>query len=187
MTISAAVQNVNPHPIQSPSPINSGDEKTVNGTVSSSKNGDGTFSKVMEEVNGQKTIDKTVTYANGKTMESQKTITVNPDGSKTITRVGANGKTSTIQESKVKNSDGSYTISKETTNAHGGTKTMTDTMTKSATGQINQTITSTNAKGESETLDRTTTSLNGVRTVSTTGTGYDGSAINNETTWTTLA
>jgi len=187
MTISAAVQSMNGHPIQNSGPTVSGSEKTVSGTVSSSKNGEGTFSKMLEEVNGQKMVDKTVTYANGKTMESQKTITNNSDGSKTITRTGANGKTSTIQESKIKNDDGSFTITREKTNAHGGVTTMTDTETKSATGQINQSITSTNAKGQTETLDRVTTNINGARTVTTTGTGYDGSTINNETTWTTLA
>src|ERR1700749_3986315 len=161
MTISAAVQSMNGHPIQNSGPTVSGSEKTVSGTVSSSKNGEGTFSKMLEEVNGQKMVDKTVTYANGKTMESQTTITNNSEGSKTITR--------------------------EKTNAHGGVTKMTDTETKSATGQINQSITSTNAKGQTETLDRVTTNINGARTVTTTGTGYDGSTINNETTWTTLA
>src|ERR1700743_1318123 len=70
--------------------------KTGSGTVTDLNNGVGSFSRTMEEVNGQKTIDKTVTFANGKTKSTERTVTVNADGSKTISKTNANGKTSTI-------------------------------------------------------------------------------------------
>lgn len=162
-------------------------ESTTQGTVSSSKNGDGTFSKQVEDVNGHKVVDMTVTYANGKTRDIEKTVTVNADGSKTITKTNANGKTSTIEESHARDANGNVVISKESTNAKGRTTEATVTVSKSVTGEVDHSISRTNAKGETETLDRVSSSSDGVRAVTTTGTGYDGTAINNETTWTTVA
>ncbi len=162
-------------------------EQTTEGTVSSSKNGDGTYSKTVEEVNGQKVVDMEVTYANGKTKDVEKTITMNADGSKTVTKTNANGKTSTIDVSKSRDANGNVTISRESTNANGKTTDSTISVSKSATGEVERDVTRTNAKGETETLDRMTSNSGGVRTVTTTGTGYDGSTIDNETTWTVTA
>jgi len=164
-----------------------GNSKSVNGTVDDMLNGFGTFSKTMEEVNGVKTIDRTVMFANGKTKTSEKTVTINDDGSKTITKTGKNGKTSTIQEAVVSNADGSRTVSKEKTKADGSVVESTDTVTKSATGGISHLITHTNAQGQTETLDREIAKTDGGRSVTTTGTAYNGNPIYNETTWTTLA
>jgi hypothetical protein len=162
--------------------------KTVNGTVDSMLNGFGTFSKTMEEVNGQKTIDKTVQFANGTSKSIEKTITINDDGSKTITKTGKNGKTSTIQESVVSNSDGSHTVTKEKTKANGATVESVSTTTGSAkAGTIEHLITRTNAQGQTETLDRAVSKTDGSRSVVTTGTAYNGNPIYNETTWNTLA
>ncbi len=164
-----------------------GVDQTTRGTVSSSKNGDGTFTKTIEDVNGQKVVDMQVTYANGKTKDVEKTITTNADGSKTVTKTNANGKTSTVETSKSRDADGNVMISRESTNANGKTTDSTISVSKSATGEVERDVTRTNAKGETETLDHMVSKSDGVRTVTTTGTGYDGSTINNETTWTVTA
>jgi hypothetical protein len=184
--------HANPYPASSVNPQptaigGTGNGKTTSGTVSSQTNGDGTFSKAMEEVNGQKTVDKTVTYANGKTKSTERTVTVNQDGSKTITKVGNNGKTSTIQETSVTNSDGSTTTSKEKTGPNGTVTDTTATMTKSLDGTKDCEVTRTNAENQTETFDRQIAHSNGSKTVTTTGTGYSGNSINNEITWTTVA
>ncbi|HTT97049.1 MAG TPA: hypothetical protein VMF58_03295 [Rhizomicrobium sp.] len=164
-----------------------GKSKTVNGTVDDTLNGFGTFSKAMEEVNGQKTIDKTVMFANGKTKSTERVITVNADGSKTISRTGKNGNTSTIQESSTSNADGSRTVTRDITKANGATCEATSTVTKNVTGATEHAITRTNAQGQTETLDREITTSAGSRTVTTTGTGYNGNPVYNETTWNSLA
>jgi hypothetical protein len=160
---------------------------TTQGTVSSSKNGDGTFTKTKEVVNGEKITDKTVTYDNGKTKETEKSVTVNADGSKTVTKTNANGKSSTVDVSKSRDANGNVVITRESTNAKGKTTDSTVSVSKSATGEVDREVSRTNAKGETETLDRVTTKADGVRTVTTTGTGYAGQAIDNESVWTITA
>lgn len=163
---------------------NADGNKTKHGTVSGDR-GDGTFSKTFEEVNGQKVVDKTVTYANGKSKTTERTVTVNADGSKTITHVGANGKTSTVQESVTTNADGTSTITKEKTNAKGVVTDISETRSE-VNGEKDVQIT--RSKGNLiETLDRSIVKDGGVKTVTTTGTGYDGAAISRQTVWTTLA
>lgn len=192
MTASSALaQNhriISPSDFMSPSSAansaSTGNQKNVNGTVDSMINGAGTFSKAMEEVNGVKTIDKTVMYANGKSKSTEKTVTINDDGSKTISKTGKNGKTSTIQETVTSLSDGTRTTVKDRTNANGVTSESTSSISKNPDGSVDHQVTRTNAKGQTETLDRLTTRTDGSRSVVTTGTGYNGNPIYNETTWT---
>jgi hypothetical protein len=180
-------QSGNPRPTGTGSSIdNADDQKTKAGSIDSSKNGTGTFSKMMEEVNGQKTVDKTVTFASGKTKSIEKTITINDDGSKTISKTGNHGKTSTIQESSTQNASGATVTTKEKTAANGDTTEVSGTKTTNADGSIDYQITRTNASGQTATLDRETTKSNGYRSTTTTGTGYAGNQISNETTWTSL-
>jgi hypothetical protein len=160
-----------------------GDQKTINGAVTSSQNGAGTFSKMMEEVNGQKVVDKTVTFANGKTRSTEKAITINDDGSKTIAKTGNNGKTSTIQETFVPSATGGTSFTKEKTGANGNVTEISGTKTQNADGSMDAQITRTNAAGQTETLDRATTKSDGYRSTTTTGTGYTGNPIHHETSW----
>jgi hypothetical protein len=163
---------------------NADGNKSKHGTVSNGR-GDGTFSKTFEEVNGQKVVDKTVTYANGKSKTTERVVTVNADGSKTITHVGANGKTTTIQESVTTNADGTSTINKEKTNAKGVVTDITETRSE-VNGEKDVQIV--RSRGNLiETLDRSIVKDGNVRTVTTTGTGYDGSSISHQAIWTTLA
>ncbi len=155
------------------------------GTVHSSKHGDGTFQRTFEEVNGQKTIDKTVTFADGTTKTKELVVTINDDGSKTITKTNANGKVSTIHETKVDNGDGTFSLTKDITNAKGNTTEIAGTITRSH-GEVDKSLTCTNAKGEVETLNRQTVKDGQVVTHTATGTGYAGQAIDNESTWTTF-
>jgi hypothetical protein len=164
-----------------------GHGKTVSGTIDDLINGAGSFSKTMEEVNGQKTVDKTITFANGKTKSTERTITFNDDGSRTITKVGANGKTSTVQEAFTTNADGSRTVTKDKTKADGSVVESSCTTTKSATGGTERMITRTNADGQTETLDREITKTANGRSVVTTGTGYNGNPIYDETTRTRMS
>lgn len=159
---------------------------TKTGTVSDMLHGDGTFAKTFASVNGQMTVDKTVTYADGTQKTKERSITLNDDGSKTITKTGNNGKVSTIQESSVLNSDGTMTVSKETTNASGKVKTSTGTVTKTD-GETDKSFTVTNAAGQTETLSRQTVRDGNVTTHTKSGTGYNGNPIYDESTWTTFA
>ncbi len=158
---------------------------TTTGTVSSSKYGNGTFVSQLEEVNGQKVINKTVTYADGTTVSTERAVTINDDGSKTITRTGKNGKTSTIEETKTLNDDGSYSISEQVTHANGSVTQVSGTETKSK-GETDKVLTSTNAKGKSETLDHQKVKDGNSTTYTTTGTNYAGDDVDNTSTWTTL-
>lgn len=162
-----------------------GHDSAKTGTVSSMLHGDGTFAMTLDIVNGQKTIDKIVTYADGTQKVSERVITVNEDGSKTITKTGKNGKTTTIHESQVKNDDGTITISKEVTNAKGEVTEITGTVSKSH-GETDKTFTCVNADGQTETINRQTIHDGNVTTHIKSGTGYAGNPIYNESTWTTF-
>lgn len=182
MTIStASLYALNNHAMVA----NGANEKSKCGTFSD-ENGDGTFEKTMSEVNGQRTIDKTVTYVDGTTMTKERVVTINDDGSKSISKVGKNGKTSTITESFVHNDDGSTTISKEKVGANGKVVEISGTMTK-VNGETDVHLVRTNAKGETETLDRQTIKEGHTKTHIMNGTGYDGQAIHNESEWTVTA
>jgi hypothetical protein len=154
--------------------------------VSSSKNGDGTFESTMSEVNGQKTTDRTVTFANGTTKSSERTVTINSDGSKTISKTGANGKTKTIDETQTRNADGSFSVSKEITNANGKTTDVSGTITRTDGGKDEQ-LTYTNAKGATKTVDDQTSHTGNITGHVRTGTGYSGNTISSSSTWTTYA
>ena len=174
-------------------PMNSGsavpgndNTKTKTGTFDDMIHGQGTFTKTVQDVNGEKVVDRTVTYANGKTKSVEKTIVVNDDGSKTVTRTGKNGKTSTVQEIETANTDGSFTISKEKTKADGSVIEVSGTKT-SMNGETDKQIVRTNADGQTETLDRQTIKDGHTKTHTLTGTGYDGHPIYDESTWTTMA
>lgn len=156
------------------------------GTVSSTKHGDGTFETTFNEVNGLKTIDKTVTYADGTQKTIERTVTVNADGSKTITKTGKDGKTTTVNEMKTKNDDGTFSIAKEVTHANGKVTEVSGTISK-VNGETDKTLTCTNSKGQTETVSHTTLHDGNVTTHITSGTNYYGEAIYNESTWTTLA
>lgn len=155
------------------------------GTVNDMVHGDGTFASTFEIVNGQKTVDKTVTFADGTQRTKERVITLNDDGSKTISKTGANGKTTTIQESAVKNDDGTTTISKEITNANGKVSELTGTVSKTD-GETDKSFTRTNAKGQTETYTTQVVHDGNTTTHTKTGTGYNGNPIYNESTWTTF-
>ena len=158
---------------------------TKAGTISDMEHGAGTFAKTLEEVNGQKVVDKTVDYADGTHKSVERAITVNADGSKTIVKT-KDGKTSTIQESRVANDDGTFSLSKQITGANGKTSTVSGTISKSD-GETDKSITRTNGRGESETMNTTTTRDGNVATHTRTGTGYRGSHVYDQSTWTTFA
>jgi len=162
-----------------------GNEGSKTGTVSSTAHGDGTFATTLEIVNGQKTIDKVVTYADGTQKVSERVVTVNDDGSKTITKTNKNGKTTTIQESQVKNDDGTITVAKEVTNAKGEVTEISGTISRSH-GEVDKTFTCTHSGGLSETISRQTIHDGNVTTHIKSGTGYYGNPIYNESTWTTF-
>lgn len=165
---------------------NSDGQKTKSGTFDSMLHGEGSFAKTMQKVNGEKTVDRTITYADGTTKTTERAITINADGSKTITKTGKNGKTSTVQEATVSNSDGSTSVSKMKTKADGSV--IQTTATKgSMNGETDTHIVRTNADGQTETLDRTTVKDGHTKSHTVTGTGYDGNPIYNESTWTTTA
>lgn len=165
---------------------NNDNDKTKSGTFDSLLHGEGTFDKMVQDVNGQKTVDKTITYADGTTKTTERTITINDDGSKTITKTGKNGKTTTVQEAAITNTDGSTTVTKQKTLADGSV--IQTTISKdSMNGETDAHIVRTNADGQTETLDRTSIKDGHTRTRTTTGTGYDGNPIYNESTWTTTA
>jgi hypothetical protein len=140
----------------------------------------------MSKVNGQKTVDKNVTFANGSTRSSERTVTINQDGSKTITKTNANGKTSTIQESEIHNSDGTISLTKQVTKADGSVTQVSGTITK-ANGETDKSLTLTNAQGQTETVDSQTTHTGNITMHSRTGAGYNGNPIDNSSTWTTYA
>ncbi len=156
------------------------------GVVSSSKHGDGTFERTKAEVNGEKVIDKTVTFADGTSRSVERSVTVNADGSKTIVKTGKDGKTTTINESRTKNADGTISLSKEITKADGSVTEVSGMVSKSG-GETEKMLTLTNAQGETETLDRCTSHNGNVTTRSTTGTGYNGQTIDYSSTWATYA
>lgn len=164
-------------------PGDSADTKT--GNVTDSKDGNGTFVTMLSNIDGHKTIDKTVTYADGTTKSTERVVTINSDGSKTISRTDKNGQTSTIQETKTKNDDGTISISKEITNSDGSLTEVAETVTKTD-GEVDRSITLTNAAGQTETLDRQMVQDGSTTTYTTTGTGYDGHQIDRTSTWTVL-
>lgn len=160
--------------------------RTKTGTFDNALHGEGTFARTMQDVNGEKTVDRTITYANGKTKSVEKTIVVNEDGSKTITKTGKNGKTSTIQETDTANTDGTFTVSKQKTNADGSVVQISGTKS-SMNGETDMHIVRTNADGQTETLDRQSIKDGHTKTHTTTGTSYDGNPVYRESSWTTLA
>ncbi len=154
-------------------------------------NGEGTF-QTMEEVNGQKLSSTRPSRSpTEKTKSIEKTITVNDDGSKTITKTGGDGRRlSTIQETKQR-----IPTVRGTTDTRDKTErkwkhdlevSRTDDRTRARPVGIDHLITRTNASGQTETLDRAVTKADGSRTAVTTGTGYSGNPIYNEKTWTSL-
>lgn len=155
------------------------------GTVSDMVHGDGTFAKTLETINGQKTVDKTVSYADGTQKSVERVITLNDDGSKTILKT-RNGKTTTIQETSVKNDDGTISLTKDITTADGRIKELTGTITKTD-GETDKTFTATSATGQTETMTHTITRDGNVATHVRSGTGYDGKQVYDESTWTTFA
>ncbi|MBV8978003.1 MAG: hypothetical protein JO261_09400 [Alphaproteobacteria bacterium] len=160
--------------------------KTKSGTVQSSTDGDGSFTKTTSTVDGHKTVATTVTYADGKTVTHERSVTLNPDGSKTITVTNGNGKTKTITESETKNTDGSVSIDKQVTKANGDVTNVSGTVMK-VNGQTEKQLTLTNAKGQTETVDSTSSRTGNIVMHSRTGTGYDGHSIDKTSTWTTYA
>jgi len=160
--------------------------QTKSGTVQSSANGAGSFSETIAMVDGHKTTDKTIDYADGKTVSEERTVTLNPDGSKTITVTNAKGKTKTIDESSSRNSDGSFSIHKEVTKANGDVTTVSGTVMRSH-GETDKTLVKTNADGETETLNATSSRTGNIAMHHRSGTGYNGQAIDKSSTWTTYA
>lgn len=188
-TINPAASMIMRHGLQpgaKPPSTQSATGNTTAGSVSSSKDGDGTFSVTMSKVGGQKTVEKNVSFANGTTKSTERTVTVNQDGSKTITRTNANGKTSTIQESEVKNDDGTISLSKQVTKANGSVTQVSGTITKTD-GETDKSMTLTNAQGQTETVDSQTTRTGNIAMHSRNGTGYNGNTIDSSSTWTTYA
>jgi hypothetical protein len=159
---------------------------TATGSVSSSKNGDGSFSVTMTKVGNQRMIDKNVSFANGTSRSSERTVTVNADGSKTISKTNANGKVSTIEESEVKNDDGTISLSKQITKANGAMTQVSGTITKT-NGETDRALTMTNSQNQTETIDMQATHTGNITMHSRTGTGYSGNTIDNTSTWTTYA
>jgi hypothetical protein len=157
-----------------------------NGSVQSSAHGDGTFSKTFQDVNGQMTRTKTVTFADGTTRSSASTVTMNADGSKTITKTDADGNVSTTQSSKTENADGSFSISKEITKANGKVVDLSGTQTKSG-DETDTSLTRTNPGGLSETINHQTIRDGQVVTHTTSGTDFEGRSIDHSSTWTTYA
>lgn len=165
----------------------SSDASTVKtGTVDSSKHGHGTFAMTFEEVNGLKTIDKTVTYADGTQRSKEMQIVVNEDGSRTITRTNARGKVSTVHESKSLHPDGSVSVSKDITNAKGETTTISGMLTKS-NHETDSTFKIMHADGQTETLSRQRIKDGHTVTTTSTGTNWNGEDFTNQSTWTTFA
>jgi hypothetical protein len=181
------------------------------GTVNSSKNGNGVFERILSDTNGQKSINTQVTYDNGTTTDrvktwnangtvtitnskdgtqtSQKTITQDGDGSETISITGKNGKTKTIDETVITNEDGTKTISGTITLANGNTETLAGTVSQIAGGRDKSiTITKDDGKnaGEQKSVDRQRVVDGNVTTYSTTGTNFNGSSIDSNSTWTTV-
>jgi hypothetical protein len=155
---------------------NNDSQKTKSGTFDSMLHGEGSFAKTMQDVNGLKTVDRTITYADGTTKTTERAITINADGSKT----------STVEEAMVSNADGSSSVTKVKTKADGSV--IQSTATKgSMNGETDTHIVRTNADGQTETLDRTSIKDGHTKSHTTTGTGYDGNPIYNESTWTTTA
>ncbi len=178
-----AIMRITPPPSGNTPSVTGG---TKSGTVSSSKDGDGTFQVTMSQVGGQKTVDKSVTFADGTTKSSERAVTVNSDGSKTIVKTNGNGKTTTIQESQSRNADGSISLSKEITKADGKTTDVTGTITKSD-GETDKSLVYTNAKGVTQTVDDQTTQTGNITSHVRTGIGYKGNTIDSSSTWTTIA
>ena len=136
-------------------------------------------------MNGQKTVDKTITYADGTQKSTEMVVTLNADGSKTITKTNAHGKVTTIHQTQIANGDGTFSLSKDVTNAKGETTNITGTITRSH-GEIDRSLTCVNSDGQTETLNRQTLKDGQVVTRTTTGTDWYGNAIDNESTWTTF-
>lgn len=157
---------------------------TKTGTVSDTLHGDGTFAATYEIVNGQKTVDKTVTYADGTQKSKERVITLNEDGSKTILKM-RNGKTTTIHESTVKNEDGTVSIAKDVTTAKGESKQISGTISK-ANGEKDMVLSCTNSEGQTETITHTTVRDGNVTTHTKSGTDWYGNPIYDESTWTTF-
>jgi len=178
--------NLNSISLSSLQGVSSDASATRTGTVDSSKHGHGTFAMTFEEVNGLKTIDKTVTYADGTQRTKEMQIVVNDDGSKTITKTNAHGKVSTVQETKTLNDDGSYSITKAITNAKGKETDVSGTVSRSH-GETDRAFTLTNADGQTETINRQRIKSGDVVTNSTTGTNWDGEDFSSQSTWTTFA
>src|ERR1700733_2927968 len=141
------------------------------GTISDLSHGEGTFAKTPEGVNGQKTVDKTINFADGTHKSVERVITLNDDGSKTILKT-RNGKTTTIQETSVKNDDVTLSMTTDITTADGRTKELTGTISKTD-GETDKSCTSTSATGETQTMTHTITRDGNVATHVRSGTGYD--------------
>ncbi len=118
---------------------------TRQGTFTNSKLGAGTLSEQVTKSGATRTVDRTLTYANGKVADIHNTITRNADGSTTIdsTRTLANGKTVTRDVTLgAAASDGTRTITGKLTTAAGVAETISGLKTKTANGYaVSQTIT----------------------------------------------
>ena len=118
---------------------------TRQGTFTNSKLGAGTVSEQVTKSGATRTIDRTLTFANGKVANITNTITQNADGSTTIdsSRKLANGKT-VVKDVTLgaAAADGSRTITGKLTTAAGVVETISGAKTKTANGYaVNQTIT----------------------------------------------
>jgi hypothetical protein len=157
---------------------------TRSGNITDTTDGQGTFATLVSHAAGEMTIDHTVTYANGKTVNRDVTITKNADGtySETTQTQRSNGKTSTRQETITINADGSETIAGTFTGPNG----KTDNLAGTVNGDT-ESCTLTDPAGKTESWTRQRTVSDGTATTTCTGTNFAGTSFSNTVASTVLS
>jgi len=159
--------------------------KHKTGEIDSTVYGEGTWSETITKDGGVKTIDKTITYADGQDFTLVDTRT--KDGNHTVTNDSTwtndtTNKVTTTDENIVHNGNGTATITGTRTQADGSVDTLSGTRDKEIYGSLTD-LTLTNVGGQVETLDteRMTADHGNVVGRVVTGTNFNGQAIDRAT------
>jgi len=159
---------------------------TRTGTIADTNKGSGTFTNTASKNDdGSKSFESILSF-DGKSTTANRTVTVNSDGSKSVTgtRTLANGKSVSFSETITKNSDGSLSITGTKTNAKGKEISFTGHKTKTADG-YSLDLGYLNSDGKTAEINRDVSISGKDRTVDVSGTGLNGKSLSDHIVYTT--
>ncbi len=134
----------------------SGNTTNYNGTYTNAQGQSGTVTDTRTKTANGYTNDRTITRPNGQTVEEDRSVTHNPDGTTSIQN-SATGPRGTVSDSLTRTPSASgFNTTGTYTNAQGqnGTINRTDTRTTNSDGSVTNTLDTTIGRPNGQTLDR---------------------------------